>query len=115
MGSPLYIKIAELAQKGLNAAEIEATLGCTRGTVYQGVGWARKRGFSIPPRLPHSPYRVENVLRRAMFDGELTRRLQPHAVARGMSVAGLGCAILQKVAEDDLVDAVLDDMEISDD
>lgn len=110
---PMYERAAELARQGLCAAEIQVKLGCKRSTIYSAICWARRAGVDVPPRLPQSPYRVGAGA--ANGDDGLAARLRPHAEAREVSVSALVHAIISRVVEDDLVDAVLDDMEISDD
>jgi len=95
--------ILDLARKHRRPAEIyeELERKVPIGRIYRVLEEARRNGLTIPN------------FREDMAEGLLSRQvrdaLMPHAAVRHITVTLLVRRILAKVAEDNLVDAVLDD------
>lgn len=51
--------------------------------------------------------------RTIVFPVDLLDRLRPHADRRGITVNALARRIIDTVADDDLIDAILDDREVA--
>lgn len=93
--------VLALRRQGRTTREIAQTLGIEMKTVAALECSAARRGGSTATNPRHS-YGISLGTRQ---------RLRPHAARRGMTVDHLIIALVDQVAEADLVDTVLDDME----
>lgn len=99
-------KVADLALAGTRPPAIARELGIEIGSVYYRIKAARRGGIKVPKFNSHVPPQPRRWVR--MTDA-VRQQLEPVAGVRGMDVIDLAETILKVVAEDDLVDAVLDD------
>lgn len=102
----------ELAMKGLGPAEISRRTGRSVGAVKAAIARARKAGdldagHMKTGRKPMDGEPTEPIQIRAK--AWVADYLQPHAEARGITVNRLASRILEAIAADEIVDAVLDD------
>ena len=96
-----------LRAKGLKPREIAALLGVSPSAAYQLLIYDKTR-----KRAPAGAQRWRESGRTSLCLGKrLTHALTPAAQARGLSVTQLARRLLQAAAEDNLVDAVLDDQQ----
>jgi len=109
---PAIEDIRVLALRGVRPGEIAERLGLSRQRVYMRIGWLRRTGDEIP-EFPRGPLRRDGQrqLRIRGVEADLLERLAPHAEARGVSAVTLAGRLLNVIARDDLVDAILDDKE----
>jgi len=97
---------------GQKAAEISARIGCTLGTLRvqcsrEGISLKRRRRDPAPESTkPHStePRRMSVRLPRSIVS-----IIQTHAERKGITAQRLAASLLGKIAEDNLVDAILDE------
>ena len=100
-------EIVALAQQGIAPREIALQLGCQPSTVHHYLWLARREdGFNgrFKTGSPREVGSSSTVIPRRLADV-----LRPAAAARGLTVNALAQSILARVAEDGLIDAVLDD------
>lgn len=102
-GNLRIARVAELAQKGLTKAQIAERMGLKAETVSTYLTEARNLGMPAPP-LRHSSTRWTKHVSR-----EAKQALRSHWISREMSMTQLLVAIVEAVARDGLVDAVMDD------
>ena len=115
------VQIPRWLDEGLSADQIAARIGCTVGTLKVKCS---KLGISLRCRKPNYDRRNENAngtrgarkpsseprerlnlsVRRGTLD-----RLRTYASSKGVSAQKLAASLLEKIAEDDLYKAVLDD------
>jgi hypothetical protein len=94
-----------LRARGLKPQEIAGRLGVSASAVYQLLIYDKAK-----KRSPAGSQRWRETGRTSLWLGKrLTHALTPAAQARGLSVAQLARRLLQAAAEENLVDAVLDD------
>jgi len=100
--------VISLARQGVRASDIARRLGETPNRVHSVLHFLRRHGATFPPvRSGPSPDKQKARLTR--LNAEIRDGLEPHAIARGMSVKELALHLLEAVVRDDLVAAVLDD------
>lgn len=94
--------VAALRQQGCGTAEIAARIGINEGAV---------TALEASGRRPRAARPAEAQGRTVLFPADILDRLRPDAERRGISVNELARRIVEAVAEDRMVDAVLDDGE----
>lgn len=99
-------QIVRLARDGVSSRDIATAVGVNRQTVYRKVKLLRERGVEVPN---FTVYGKSQPRRRVPLKPDTRDLLMPHAMRRGCDVIDLAESILVRVAEDDLVAAVLDD------
>ena len=109
---PIFSKsrsaVVALAETGLAPLQIAARLGVQSQTVHHYLWLARRLGETdVKFKRGRAPEIGES---RPVISPSLVKQLRPAADARRMTVAQLSKAILARVAEDGLIDAVLDDL-----
>jgi hypothetical protein len=113
------IQIQRWLDEGLSANQIAARIGCTVGTLRVkcsqfgiSLRW-RKRNYHrantnatrvVRKRSSEPRERLILSVRRGTLD-----RLRTHASSKGVSASKLAASLLEKIAEDGLYKAVLDD------
>ena len=135
--TPIVItKIRSWVDQGVRAEEIALRVGCTVGTLrvrcsqlrisLRSTGGARVATSQAWPRvMPHSsglnpesiPYRPRSSDERDTFERALIvsiseatiLMLRSRAASKGLSETGLAASLLERIAQDDLYDAVLDE------
>ena len=109
---PQIDDIRALALRGVRPGDIAERLGVSRQRVYMRVGWLRRMGCDIP-EFPRGPLRRDGKrqFRVRGVEADLLEQLAPHAEARGLSAPALAGRLLNVIARDGLVDAILDDEE----
>jgi len=98
-----------LAREGVPPRKIAVLLGCQPSTVHHYLWKARREGVfegRFKTGSDDSPGTWS-----AQMPRELAESLRPIAESRGMTLGHLARTILVRVAEDNLVDAVLDDQD----
>jgi len=129
-------KIKSWVNQGLRAEEIARNIGCTVGTLRVrcsqlgislrnvngrrlAISWAGPREIANSPAL--NPEAVPNRHRLANKSNGFERLLiipmspatifllRRRAASRGLSETGLAASLLERIAQDDLYDAVLDE------
>jgi len=95
--------IPALIERGMSAAEIAGTLGCTVGTLRVKCS---QMGISLRRRTTR-PFRDVQTLTLAL-PRRVMERLQDQAAAKGISNSKLISLLLEVIARDDLYAAVLD-------
>jgi len=103
-GAETYMRVVDYTSNGCQPLEIASILNICVQTVYAKVREARSNGINIPQIS-----RAEAVKRRIPITPEIRRSLEPHALARGLTPIELGERLICVIAENDLVNAVLDD------
>ncbi|TDE40953.1 hypothetical protein [Antarcticimicrobium sediminis] len=104
--SERHKQVIALAVEGVPPRLIAEQLSLDSEAVYYELRNARRRGTQIPRfRCGRRP----NEFRMLRLEPEAMRPLATHALARGMPTARLAERLLERIAADDLVDAVLDD------
>lgn len=99
-----YERVVFLISNGHPPVEIADSLNVTVQTVYQKIKEARKKGISMPRILTFEAIKLRIPV------APMTRTLlEPHASARGLTPIELGEILIRTIAENDLVNAVLDD------
>jgi DNA-binding CsgD family transcriptional regulator len=96
-----------LACEGVPPREIAVRLGCQPSTVYHYLWKARREG-NFEGRFKTGTEGNRGTW-SAQIPRELAETLRPMAEVRGMTLGDLARSVLSRVAEDNLVDAVLDD------
>jgi hypothetical protein len=135
--TPIVItKIRSWVNQGVRAEEIALRVGCTVGTLrvrcsqlrisLRSNGGQRVATSQAWPRvMPHSsdlnsesiPYRPRSSDERDTFERALIvsiseatiLMLRSRAASKGLSETGLAASLLERIAQDDLYDAVLDE------
>lgn len=93
--------IAALRKDGLTTVEIAARIGdISRKTV---------RDLERAARCYHRKAKVAEPLRKIAVSAKTLASLSPHADRRGLHVNHLARLIVEMVARDNMIDAVLDD------
>jgi transposase len=106
----LSVPVLMLARKGLPPREIARRFGITANSVSCRLHYWRKQGVALPaPKVGRPKGTARAHLTRTTR--QLHEDLQPYAARRCLTVKELCRRILNAVAEDDLVDAILDDLE----
>jgi hypothetical protein len=115
----LIAQIGHWVEQGVSAREIAGIIGCTLGTLRVkcsrlGISLKRRKGGANgspdgesegqSPPVSEPPVPVVVLLSRTAFD-----RLQNQADGKAMSGPGLAATLLETIAQDGLVDAVLDE------
>jgi len=102
--------VVEMSRRGLPPRDIARRLGTTANAISTRLHQLRKRGVALPPpQIGRPKGTARSHLTRTTR--QLHEDLQPYAARRGLAVKELCRRILNAVAEDDLVDAILDDLE----
>lgn len=102
----ITVEIAQLGVRGHRPGEIAERLGIPVQRVYRAFLIARRNGIKVPK---YDTNGLRHTQSRLMIAPELRGALAPHATARGLNTGELARRILHRVAEDGLIDAVLDD------
>lgn len=100
-------EIIRLAREGMAPRDIATELACQPSTVHHYLWKARREG-TFEGAFPRGPGR-EPGSSTAFLPRSLVIALQPAAAERGVTLCKLAQAILTRVADDGLVNAVLDD------
>ena len=100
------IQIAELGIQGCRPAKIAEQLGIRVERVYHAFRTARRNGIDVPK---YGTTGMRHTETRVKINPALRGVLAPHAATRGLKTGELAQLILRTVAEDGLIDAVLDD------
>ncbi|MDK3072731.1 hypothetical protein QO034_06385 [Sedimentitalea sp. JM2-8] len=98
--------VLKLARCRLRPGDIAARLGMTPDQVYNSISRARSRGEDIPP---FSRKTSVGRSRRLFIPTHVLDLLAPHAQARQTDMFDLAGRIIAVVAEENMIDAVLDD------
>lgn len=99
--------IEHLRTEGMTAAQIARKIGIDVKSVSAlEASAARKRGIERPIRQAAPSTSKQHTV---CIDNDVLRTLRPHAAKRGLSVNALARLLLATVADDNLVDALLDD------
>ena len=115
---PTILQIRGWVDQGIAPSEIALKLGCTLGTLRVrcsqfGISLRRPclntrvdgvRPANSPPMVPDPPDQLTVLVPRATL-----QHLRTQATAKGVSDSEFAAALLEKIAEDDLFAAVLDD------
>jgi len=101
-----YDHVVKLARQEIRPKDIAARLGLHQQTVYEHIRNARAKGEDLPR---FSPAGVPKQKRSVQLLAEVREELEPHAAVRGLSPLELAERLLERVAHDQLVDAILDD------
>ncbi|MET4130704.1 hypothetical protein [Roseovarius sp. MBR-6] len=102
--------VSALAGQAVPASEIARRIGVTPNRVHSVLAYLRRNGAEFP-RIKMGPSNAPQGARLTRLSGEVRAALAPYAAARQMSVKALSVQILQIVARDRLVDAIIDDKE----
>lgn len=94
-----------LRQDGFSTAAIAAKLGVKVSTIY-----ALECSSQRPKRMLRE---TEAMGRTIVIPIDVLDELQPHAARRGIHVNKLVRLIVEQVADENMVDAVLDDAEVA--
>lgn len=97
--------IINLGVTGMLPSEIAIRLGRPVTTVYAYLAEGRNEGHPIPRHKGHGNRGRAFILPPM----DVVRALQPHAERRGVSVRELGLQLLETIADEGLVDAILDE------
>lgn len=100
-------EIVAMADRGVTPREIAVRLRLQPQTIHHYLWLARRECETTARFKAGSPAEVGSS--RAIISRELAERLRPAAHARGLTVPALAKSILARVADDGLIDAVLDD------
>jgi hypothetical protein len=123
---PVVRQIRSWVEAGLSTNEIAAKVGCTVGTLRvrcSQLGVSLRRGAQSTQKNPRAQSAVPEVQRRTAAAGKsvsrerlvLTiprialRQLGEHANKKGISSSRFAAILLEKVAQDELYEAVLDE------
>lgn len=101
--------IEALSKAGLGPTDIAAKIGSTRKTVSTFLAILRKKGRISAVRRPHDLAPVTRCT--VVLAGDVIEELAPHAWRRAITVQNLVLRIVEAAIRDDLVDAVLDDID----
>lgn len=100
-------KVIALALAGKPPAQIEREIGVSRYDIYPVIQYARSCGAAIP--VFPKRHAGEAAAGRVIVPLELTNRFLPAAAARRVTVGALIRELLYTIADDKLIDAILDD------
>ncbi|WP_297773073.1 helix-turn-helix domain-containing protein [uncultured Roseovarius sp.] len=100
--------VIPLAREGVPASDIARRLGVTPNRIHAVLARLRRQGAEFPPVRLGAPCRKQGA-RLTRLNSDLREGLEPHAIARGMSVKEMALRLLDIVIRDGLVDAILDD------
>jgi hypothetical protein len=105
MTSPIFTNkriglIKAMQNNGLTNREIADALGTTEASV-------RSRLSQLG--LSRNPVRVSVGATRVHFSNYVVERCAPHAIRRDISTADLMRLLMDRIAQDDLFEAILDD------
>lgn len=110
--SPKMQAVVDERLRGTSQPEIAAMMGIKTETVRYYLSCARQMGVEVPRDTRRGPRAKGHLL---ALSARLCDALRPHALVRGVSIEMLADRILCQVAlpkeGDELVDAVLDDLE----
>ena len=100
-------QVSHWVASGQTAQEISARIGCTLGTLRvqcsrEGISLKRHRRHPAPNST--RPRRMSVRLPRSIVS-----IIQTHAERKGITAERLAASLLGKIAEDNLVDAILDE------
>jgi len=98
-------------EDGLRAPEIAKRLGLLESTVSSHIDYARKKR-GLPPLRKRRP--SETAARTVAVPRDVLAALGPAAARRGITINELARQLLEAIADDDIVDAVLDDGAVPD-
>lgn len=98
--------IVDMARKGVRPVEIARILGLENKLVHNRICSARRAGIDLPHFTTKG---APQPKRRVPIPVPVRELLEPAAQRRGMDVFDLAALIVKVVAEEDMVDAVLDD------
>lgn len=98
----------EMARQGVPPRQIASRLSLRAGTVRSYISKARRAGEDIP-LFPTGRPDTCTCGHSLAIEQEFMARLAPHAHSRGMTVRVLARLLLEQIARDGLVEAVLDD------
>lgn len=108
MADFLYQKASRRLLAGQSVAEIAKGLEISVEAVYGALYRARQAGINVPKLRTGCPAGLRTG-KRIRITNQTFHALTPPAHRRGLDVHELGALILTTVAEQGLVDAVLDD------
>lgn len=102
-----FREIVDLVKGGMRPGIVAKELGVPASTVYSYIQRARNRGEDIPKAktgpIHYKPFAAVRV------DPKAIARLDGAARKRGVTTRELAATIIERVAHDGMVDAVLDD------
>jgi len=98
--------VLKLAIQGIPPREIAEQVPLKLGTIHSYLWRARQGGMNIPKFKPPGRRTVGPRLEIPMHVADA---LKPHADQRRLTIQALTHALLEVIARDDMVDAVLDD------
>lgn len=103
--------VLALAKRGVRPCEIAEQTGLSSNAVYTRLAYYRRHGCDIP-RFTGGP-RKNGTARLYITDvaPDLRNLLEPHAARRDQTINELARDLLDMVAREGLVDAILDDGE----
>lgn len=96
-----------MAQKNIAPPDIACALKIAPGTVHGYLSDARKAGVAVPYFKWNSGRTHTGLI--ATMSQEAAELLRPDAAARGLSTERLAARLLEAIARDHMVDAILDD------
>ncbi len=99
-------QVIDLALQNTPPRDIAVMLNRTRATVYHYLFLARRAGVNIPEFRGGARITTAGYMH---ISNDTAALLRPHAARRGIPPRDLARRILETVAGNDLVDAVLDD------
>jgi hypothetical protein len=121
----IIIQIQRWLDKGLSADEIAERIGCTVGTLrvtcsQLGISLRRRKQSCGPAKDDRNGTRRVRASTQHVGSGPRARlilsvrrgtldRLRTYASSKGISASNFAASLLEKIAEDDLYEAVLDD------
>jgi transcriptional regulator len=97
--------VLALRRQGLSTAAIAAKIGIRNSAV---TALEHSAGRAI-----RAPRPVEDLCRTVLFPIDVIDALGPHAARRGVHPNALARRIVEQVVDDGIVDAVLDDEEVT--
>lgn len=101
------VKIIAAARSGCRRIDIAAQFGLSVGTIYNVLAQARRDGI-VMPRSPDGHARRCGS-RRVSVANSTTQKFDHAAAARNITSGQLCGRLLDVIAQDDLIDAILDD------
>lgn len=99
-------RVIDMARQRIQPRDIAVRLNCAPDTVYQYISAARRAGMRIPKFTNGRPNKTAGY---AHISHDTAAALLPHADRRGIPLRVLAKQLLEVIARDDLVDAILDD------
>jgi DNA-binding CsgD family transcriptional regulator len=105
--NPAVLVAVDLAKRGMTTSQIAQSMGIKPNTASNYLGDARRFGLDVPKCKPGPITRTGLSTIRVSTD--LVAKLRPYAAARRMNISDLAAQLLEEIATDGLVDAILDD------